>query len=183
MLIVAALRVVGARKIFEFGTFMGANTLNMAMNTPPDAKIFTLDLGEECETEQHSSDAPLSRAHLASKTMLDFHGSAVEGKIKTLSGNSQSYDFSSWKGSMDFIFIDGGHDLATLSADTGNAFEMAGNPSCTMWHDYGNREYPELTRYLDRIAVDREIFHIEDTMLCAWFNDSERLLPLKLGQH
>ena len=28
-----------------------------------------------------------------------------------------------------------------------------------------------LTCYLDDLSREREIFHIEDTTLCAWFND------------
>jgi hypothetical protein len=32
-----------------------------------------------------------------------------------------------------------------------------------MWHDYRNPEYPELTHYLDGLATEQNIFHIEDT--------------------
>ena len=37
--------------VFEIGTFLGSNTLNMALNLPEDAKILTLDLDE-----QHATD-------------------------------------------------------------------------------------------------------------------------------
>ena len=74
---------------------------------------------------------------------------------------------------MDFLFIDGGHDRFTVESDTENALVLAAakKPSCIMWHDYGNAEYPDLTSYLDELSQRLEIFHIEDTMLCAWFND------------
>src|SRR5271157_5902498 len=42
--------------VFEFGTFNGRTTLNLAANTPPDAKVYTLDLtapgGTELATEE-----------------------------------------------------------------------------------------------------------------------------------
>jgi len=118
--------------------------------------------------------------HLVARPSLDFVGSPVATKIKTLSGNSTTFDFSTWKQSMDFLFIDGGHDRFTVESDTENALMMAAATkcSCIMWHDYGNAEYRDLTGYLDELSRRLEIFHIEDTMLCAWFNDpSVSILP------
>jgi methyltransferase family protein len=175
MLIIAATRIVDARRVFEIGTFLGSNTLNMALNLPDDAKVFTLDLDEQHAVglEQLPEDAPLTKLHLASQSSLDFTDSAVAGKISTLIGNSTTFDFSAWRRSVDFSFIDGGHDYATVKSDTENALEMAAidKPSCIMWHDYRSWEYPALTCYLDDLAKEREIFHVEDTTLCAWFND------------
>ncbi len=182
LLIIAACRIVDARRVFEFGTFLGNNTFNMALNTPADAEIFTLDLDEQCatKTEQHPADAPLTQLHLASRSSLDFVGSSVVGKIRALVGNSTTFDFSALKGSVDFLFIDGGHDLFTAKSDTENALEMAARekPSCIMWHDYRNWDYAPLSCYLDELAREREIFHVGDTMLCAWFNDPDgSILP------
>ena len=43
MLIIAATRIVDARRVFEIGTFLGSNTLNMALNLPDDGQVFTLE--------------------------------------------------------------------------------------------------------------------------------------------
>ncbi len=58
-------------------------------------------------------------------------------KIGTLIGNSVTFDFSAWKRSIDFLFIDGGHDFLTVKADTENALNMVvlEKPACIMWHD------------------------------------------------
>jgi hypothetical protein len=177
MLMVAASQVVNARRFFEFGTFLGSNTLNMALNAPPDAEIFTLDMDENSAAglEQHPADAPLTKQHIASQSSLDFTGSPVREKIRTLIGNSTTFDYSRWKRSIDLSFIDAGHDYFSVKSDTENALEMAieGRPSCIMWHDYHNWEYPALTSYLDELSQEKEIFHVQDTMLCAWFNDPE----------
>jgi hypothetical protein len=180
MLIIAATRIVEARRVFEIGTFLGGNTLNMALNLPDDAKVFTLDLDEQHarDLKQLPEDAPLTQLHLKSQSSLDFADTAVAGKINTLIGNSTTFDFSAWRRSIDFSFIDGGHDFSTAKSDTENALEMAVNdkPSCIMWHDYRSWEYPALTCYLDDLSKEREIFHIEDTTLCAWFNDPNGMI-------
>jgi len=184
-LIITGARIVEARNIFEFGTFLGSNTYNMALNTREDARIFTLDLDDHSRTDldQHPEDASLTNLHLASGS-LDFSGTPVENKIECLTGDSTRFDFSPWKESIDLSFIDGGHDLATVKSDSQNAFEMAivGKLSCILWHDYKNIQYPDLTNFLDELASERNIFHIAETMLCVWFNDpTQSILPQLLS--
>lgn len=174
-LIIAATRVVAARRVFEFGTFLGSTTLNLALNTPNDAEILTLDVDEHCvlHAKQNAADIPIMQTHLSSKSALDFLGSPVSEKITALTGDSAIFDLSVWKGSVDCVFIDGGHDLATAKKDSENALEMVATnkPSCILWHDYRNPDYSALTGYLDELSRRLDIFHIEDTMLCAWFHD------------
>jgi len=173
--VVSASRLVESRRIFEFGTFLGATTLNLALNSSDDTEVLTLDLDEDCaaDVEQDIADAPLTKIHLDSKAKLDFSGTDVNSRIETLTGNSITFDFSAYRRTCDFVFIDGGHDLKTVRADSENAFAMVqtDRPACIMWHDYGNRDYPELTGYLDGLARTRPMFHVGDTMLCAWFHD------------
>jgi hypothetical protein len=186
-LIIAAMRIVGARRVFEIGTFLGSNTLNMAINLPDDAEIFTLDLDEKLAavTQQLPEDAPLTKLHLAAQSSLDFSGDPkLARKVSSLIGNSTMFDFSAWKRSIDFMFIDGGHDFLAVKSDTENALEIisTARPSCIAWHDYRSWEYPALTCYLDGLSKELEIFHIEDTMLCVWFNDpSNSILPRLVG--
>jgi hypothetical protein len=185
-LVMAATRIIMPNQVFEIGTFLGNTTLNLALNTPIDCTVFTLDLDADHAgvVSQDLADAPLTALHLASKSSLDFIGSAVEGKIKPLTGNSTTFDFSRWQDSVELVFIDGGHDLATVKSDTENAFRMArkDKPSCVLWHDYLNRDYSGLTYYLDELSRQQHIVHIEETMLCAWFNDpANRIWPKLLS--
>lgn len=171
--LITAIRIVNAKRIFEFGTFFGSTTLNLALNSPPDAEIFTLDLSarEAGEITQHSADIPITAAHFE-KGQMEFEKSPLAHKITQLTGNSRHFDFSNWRDSIDFIFIDGGHDLDTVSTDTHNALEMIRktSPAAIFWHDYGNPTYPEITEFLESLATQRELFHVQDTMLCGWFS-------------
>jgi Methyltransferase domain len=184
--LIAASRIVRARQLFEFGTFLGRTTLNLALNTPDDSEIVTLDLDEHHVDglEQNVPDALATKIHLASVTSLDFIGTHVSHKVKMLSGNSITFDFSSYKRMMNLVFIDGGHDLDTVQSDTENAFEMVrmDTPSCILWHDYGSPDYKPLTAYLDGLSKDRPIFHIGDSMLCVWFNDHGNSIVSRLLQ-
>jgi hypothetical protein len=178
--VVAASRAVKARRVFEFGTFLGSTTLNLALNLPEDGRVFTFDLDEQSAAglTQHAEDAPLTERHL--KTAADFAETPEARKITPVNGNSLTFDFSPWAGAIDLVFIDGGHDLETVMADTRNALRMARSdgPSCILWHDYRNADYPELTGYLDALSAEREILHIEDTMLCASFSGLPGKAPL-----
>lgn len=171
-LLVAAMRLVQARRVFEFGTFLGTTTFNLAMNLPDGAEVLTIDLDRAPEGRQSAADVPLTEIHLSAEA-YDFCGTAAESKIKALRGDSTRFDFSPWKDSVDFVFVDGGHDLRTLASDTENAFRMVAKDRacCIAWHDYGNlAEYPELSPFLDDLSRRKEIIQVGSTMLCFWLN-------------
>jgi hypothetical protein len=177
-LLITALRLVNAKRIFEFGTFFGSTTLNLALNSPDDAKIFTLDVSKEEATqlEQDAPDEPLTKEHLA-RLSMEFDDTSVAPKITRLTGNSRTFDFSSWKNAVDLVFVDGGHGLRTVESDTENAFRMARTdyPACIFWHDYRNPDCSGNTYFLDELSKERELFHAEDTMLCGWFNRASQI--------
>src|SRR3954452_24030594 len=62
-LLLATLRVLNPKRIFEFGTFLGNTTLNLALNSSEDAKILTLDFDEQSAAgaRQDPWDAPLTK--------------------------------------------------------------------------------------------------------------------------
>lgn len=174
-LLITALRLVNARRVFEFGTYFGSTTLNLALNSSPDSEIFTLDLEDSdlIRVCQLSADAVLTQEHLA-REMLDFEQSNIANKIVCLKGNSHFFDFSPFKNSIDLIFIDGGHDYETVASDTRNAFKMLrmDTHAAIFWHDYGHPQYLDNTRFLDELSAQYDVFHVEDTMLCGYLSNS-----------
>lgn len=50
---------------------------------------------------------------------------------------------------------------------------LSHSPSCIVWHDYGNPEFPELTAYIENLATTKQIYHVENTMLAFYLNGKE----------
>jgi len=109
-ILITAVRLVKAKRIFDFGTFFGSTTLNLALNSPADAQIFTFDLpkADALAATKNQPDFRVAGERL-NHAQPDFTGFGEAEKIKTLLGNSRDFDFSPFKNSMDMVFIDGGH--------------------------------------------------------------------------
>jgi len=170
--LITAMRLIGAKRIFEFGTFFGSTTLNLALNSPDDAEIFTFDLprDEALAAVRTEPDTRVASERLAYGSQ-DFEGMPCASKIRQLTGNSREFDFSRFHNSIDLVFIDGGHDYETVKSDTWNALRMVkqGSPACIFWHDYRNPECPDNTAFLDELSREYDLTHIEETMLVFWF--------------
>ncbi len=166
-LLVAAMKLVKAKRIFEFGTFRGATTLNLALNAPLGGEVFTFDLLADIPVEQDATHAEISRQHFAQESM-EFEQFPTAATVRRIGGNSISADLSEYFRSMDMVFVDGGHDFKTIAADTANAFRMAPH-GCVVWHDYGNADYPDVKTYLDAFAMP--LYHVEDSRMVFWFAD------------
>lgn len=150
-------RALAPRAIFEIGTFVGYTSLHMALNTPDDTRIHTLDL------------PPADRGTTLRTTATDhklidkdvgpavFEGTEAAGKIERLYGDSATFDFSTWHDSVDLFFVDGAHSYEYVRSDTLNAFRCVRPGGVIVWHDYGRLEQNGVTRWLHELARDHEI--------------------------
>ncbi len=123
---------------FEIGTFDGRTTLNMAANTPDDAVIYTLDLPrEQVENTKFSLD-PFERFAIMKETSgTRYRGTKWERKIQQLYGDSATFDFTSYQGKIDFVFIDGSHTYEYVLSDSRNAITLLRDgKGAILWHDY-----------------------------------------------
>lgn len=112
--------VLNPRRIFEFGTFVGRMTRLLAVNAP-QAEIVTLDLPRDLVKHDVG---------------CEFRGTPEAARITQLSGDSRTFDFSRWKGVMDFVWVDACHDYEFVVADTARALELAAPGAVVAWHDY-----------------------------------------------
>ena len=180
-ILVALSKIIDADNFFEFGTYLGFQTLNIAMNMKESSSVWTLDLDKESflNISQVKPDKPISERHFEFEDKLAFLDTPLENRISRLFGDSNMFDFSEFYGKVDFIYIDGGHDTKTLNSDTNNALKMLCETkmSCIAWHDYGNPDFPGLTEFLDGLSVAYDIYHVEDTMLCFYvFNPTTKII-------
>lgn len=145
--------------IFEIGTFDGRTTLNMAMNTPDNCRIYTLNLppDEEISTGFILDEGDKTLTDLRFESgyrFLKLNPSDFPEvkKINPLFGDSAKFDFSDYFGKIDFIFIDGAHNYDYVLNDTEIALKLLRNgKGIILWHDY--RDDYEVVQAIDTLKM------------------------------
>jgi predicted O-methyltransferase YrrM len=135
-------RIVAARKpsrLFEFGTFDGRTTANLAANAEVDASVDTIDLPADALA---SLDAPIDEREKSyvekSESGAKYKALPVAKVIRQLYGDSSKFDFTEYHQSVDFVFVDASHAYEYVMSDSRNAFWMlAPHGGTIVWHDYG----------------------------------------------
>lgn len=148
-------RAMQARTIFEIGTLNGYSALHLALNSPDDSTVYTLDL--PTGAPRPSLKVTLSDvAHAnrgAATTRYWFSGTEAESKIQTLHGDSATFDFAPWHGKVDLFFIDGAHSYEYVRSDTENALRCVRPGGAIAWHDFGRRGVNGVSFYLRELAA------------------------------
>jgi hypothetical protein len=80
------------RQAFEIGTYTGATSLAIALNSPDDAKIYTLDLPSDSAGSLDSKDLVGSA----------YRGTAASQKVQQLYGESTAFDFRPYYRQIEF---------------------------------------------------------------------------------
>jgi predicted O-methyltransferase YrrM len=156
-------------RIVEIGTFDGNTALQLALNTPPETRIFTLDLevGVQGLPENDASDLK----YIASESRIRrrFLGTAVEHKVIQCYGNSLTYDFAGFAadGNPQFIFIDAGHSYKCVRNDTERALSILDRGGVIVWHDY-SIFWPDVYRYLVELSRNLRLIHVTGTQLVVY---------------
>ena len=167
MVLLALEQIVWPKKIFEFGTFLGETTFHFSLNGPEDVQVITLDLGA-CNIETANLDTrEWALADYALTNKPYFVSRPESTRITQIFGNSKTIDLSPYFRSCQFVYIDGGHTIDVIEADTENAFKMLNKekPSVIVWHDYGNPNYPDVKKYLSTLAKKVPIYSICETRI------------------
>jgi predicted O-methyltransferase YrrM len=154
--------------ILEFGTYLGASTLLFAMNS--SARILTIDLpdSESAESfETLGSDDKSLIAGSRNRVGEYYKGRPEEKQITELRCDSRALDLAGKLESADLVYIDGGHDTASISADTKNGLCVLRPGGVMIWDDYFWL-FPDVVRFLDEIARDHHLVHIAHTYLVAY---------------
>ena len=129
----AVTRASGARRIFEIGTFDGATTLQLALNSPPDAVIHTLDLPADAVDRTRNPLLAQERGYaLKPASGARLVGTPVRAKIRQLYGDSAAFSAEPFAAQMDLVVIDGSHAREYVRSDSALARAMArpGAGSC-----------------------------------------------------
>lgn len=126
---------------FEIGTFDGRTTLNVAKNSSPSCKIYTLDLPksriDSTQLEVHSWERTYIDKEISGERFSSITPNNDTHKITQLYGDSANFDFKPFAGKIDFAFIDGSHAYDYVISDTKNMLKiMEGTKGVILWHDF-----------------------------------------------
>lgn len=129
-------RHYGSHPCFEIGTAAGATTLLMANNI--SNTVYTLDLpsnedNEFALTRLESDDQVITgrkRASLIRKHPVD--------NIVELVGDSATFDYTPYHGSIGLFFIDGAHSYEYVRSDTINATKCCVDDGIIVWDDFAS---------------------------------------------
>lgn len=158
------------RHIFEIGTFRGRTTLNFAINSPPECRIYTLDLPLQdrvfAQSAAHRADALIMEK---SVTGIDYRSRPERSKIEQLFGNSLTFDFAPYYGRMDLVFVDGAHHYDAVISDTTQALKMLAPGGVVLWHDFANYgDYNDVTRAILKLVPGDRLVQISNSQIALY---------------
>lgn len=165
--VTAVAKHIGARKMFEFGTYMGRTTLHLAHNAP-DGQVFTLNLPPERDPRY------------ASYLGVLFKGREEEKRITQIHSDSREFDTTPYRNQFDFVFVDGDHSYELVKNDTQKAFQLLKQGGVIMWHDYAPKS-EGLVRFFQKFTQDKPLFRIRSTCLLVYI-DGVDVMNHKLGK-
>jgi predicted O-methyltransferase YrrM len=158
---------LGCRCMFEFGTFRGFTTFHLALNSHPEARVYTLDLpaSQASEAKLELTDLNLIQKPLSGEW---FKNTECESKITQLYGDSANFNFSEYAEVVDFVFIDGAHSYEYVLSDSLSARRLLRPTGIIMWHDYPT--YPGVWACLEELSKkwSGKFTWIEGTALVVW---------------
>jgi predicted O-methyltransferase YrrM len=180
--LVSLVKLVKPRKIFEFGTFLGYSTSLLVENSADDCAVYSLDLGDS-----HVSDKPLAafaEADLRSDGDINDEylrgaqgargphyttalSAADRSRLSLLQQDSRKFDPADHglEGSVDLVFVDGGHDTEIVTIDTANARKMIGDSGIIVFHDFASNIHSDVTTFVNGLAKQETVVCIQHTML------------------
>jgi predicted O-methyltransferase YrrM len=160
--------------LFEFGTFKGRTTLNLAANSTPEARIYTLDLPHSKLQSLQYNLEQIEKKYVEKPVSGEVFSQRPEAlKITQLFGDSAKFDYTPFFNQIDFVFVDASHAYDYVVNDSQIALKLLRNGrGVILWHDYGCPHWwPGVTRALDELQKNSKPFEnlvqIEGTSLAC----------------
>jgi hypothetical protein len=166
-IICSILKFASSKNILEIGTYDGNTTLNLAVNSGPDAKITTIDLPLDWNGEYelkvpdiYKNATPRSTVGRQYKEYKEY-----ETKINQVYTDSAKLDWNKIPSPFDFVMIDGCHHYNYVRTDTNNALQHVTNGGIIVWHDYGMIK--DVSEVVDDVCKSKVVHAIRGTRLAV----------------
>lgn len=154
LVLLCRLVAAGYAPAFEFGTFRGRTTLNMALNLKDDAYVATLDT--EIDDSSSNVDGHPYPTRVSGELVTGARPE-VRARVKLLRGDSRSFDFGPYEKQFRLVFIDAGHSYEAVMNDSKVAFRLLRpDGGIIVWDDYGTY-WPGVKKALDELSRTRPL--------------------------
>ena len=156
------MKLEGDEKVLEVGTAAGHMTANLTAFTPPEAVVYSIGVvaedGVRSGTPQQDYEVP-RRDQFA--RFVNHFGTAHKAQLIT--ADSRTFDFIRLA-PLDFAFIDGGHDLATVRSDSLGVYHALRPGGCLVWHDLPSKTpWVEVEKAVTAIGFPEPVYRIAGT--------------------
>lgn len=143
-------RRVRAKQVFEFGTYRGVSTTQLALNLEPGGHIHTLDLPGEPALEfglEITAENERKIAREGGKGVLV--PADLRDRVTFLAQDSAAFDPAPFLDRMDLVFVDGAHSADYVRNDSEKGWRMLRPGGVLVWHDC-QPSHPDVARYVLR---------------------------------
>ena len=131
----ALMKHAQARRVFEFGTYRGVSTTQLALNLPPGGQVFTLDLPVTDLNTQFALDTIGEVEVVKDARKGDLIPDQVRPRITFITQDSAKFDPGPYENSMDLVFVDGAHTAEYVKNDSEKGWRMLRPGGIICWHD------------------------------------------------
>ncbi len=151
------------RRVLEIGTALGHMTANFTRWTLDDTQIFSLGIVQGMERSapgaiEQQVDQP-TRGQFGQ--FANHFGKAW--KVLFVQADSMLYDLGRLA-PLDFVFIDGGHDLEHALNDSRKAYSALSPSGWLVWHDFNSSTpWVKVREAIERLGFAEPVVHIEGT--------------------
>lgn len=156
LVLAATTRQLGAHSVFEIGTFDGRTAINLAANGAAGCVVYTLDLPPASSGPVLEIDQDDRKYIQAGRAGSRIAASEFAPSIRRLFGDSATFEFAPYAGTIDLCFVDGSHAYEYVINDSARAVETLRPGGVILWHDYGT--WPGVTEALDELQRTNPAF-------------------------
>jgi hypothetical protein len=148
------------------GSYDGLTTAVFVLNSPPDARIFSLDLPPEAATGDPALDS--DKDLVAARTLGAVPRALGLERYTQLLCDTMQFDPTPYLDSIDLGLVDAAHDAEHVRNDTIKMAKMMTTDGMVFWHDYGGKGVLRpLADYLENVGRHCPLYRIPETSL-AW---------------
>jgi predicted O-methyltransferase YrrM len=145
-----------AKRIFEFGTYKGVSTTQLALNLPTSGELFTLDLPPEQTIGTLRTDKLAERSIASDPAKGTFIPHELREKITFLKCDSARFDVTPYFETMDLVFVDGAHSYEYVANDTAKGLAMLQCGGAIAWHDCAPN-HRDVVRFLQQSGLSIQL--------------------------